>query len=97
TVSKFVCGNGIREGSEQCDCGGAASCANDPCCTSNCTLKAGALCSPKQDTCCTQTCQLLPKGRVCRNSTGHCDTPEFCDGNNPSCPTDVFLQNGTPC
>ena len=40
-----VCGNGIWEPpAEQCDCGGEASCENDTCCYSNCTLKGNATC-----------------------------------------------------
>ncbi len=37
------CGNGVVEGSEQCDCG--TNCDNDPCCVgSNCTLTSGSQC-----------------------------------------------------
>ena len=43
-----ICGNGVVEGSEQCDCGhdDAATCDyQDPCCTINCTLKITSQCT----------------------------------------------------
>ena len=39
-----VCGNGIWEPPEQCDCGGAVACTNNTCCNADCTLKAGKAC-----------------------------------------------------
>ncbi|KAI9010130.1 Metallo-peptidase family M12-domain-containing protein, partial [Hyaloraphidium curvatum] len=97
TASRFVCGNGIREGSEQCDCGGAEACASDPCCNSNCTFKANATCSPHHDTCCTPTCQFRANGTLCRPSTGECDVAEYCTGSSGTCPSDTFVADGSPC
>ena len=40
------CGDGIREGSEECDCGALPCSTVDPCCDdATCMLKAGAQCS----------------------------------------------------
>ncbi|KAH3785553.1 hypothetical protein DPMN_163644 [Dreissena polymorpha] len=34
---------------------------------------------------------------LCRAQVGECDLPEFCLGDNPACPSDVFLQDGLQC
>lgn len=40
-----VCGNGVLEHGEECDCGSPAECAKDPCCNGKtCKLMAGAQC-----------------------------------------------------
>lgn len=97
TASKYVCGNGIREGAEECDCGGAAACANDPCCNSNCTFKGPATCSPKHDSCCSASCGFATNGTLCRSSRGVCDVAEYCNGTAASCPADGFVADGTTC
>ncbi|ORZ38848.1 Metallo-peptidase family M12-domain-containing protein [Catenaria anguillulae PL171] len=97
-VSISQCGNGIVEDGEQCDCGGRDGCANNACCNTNCTLKAGATCDDKSDECC-RSCQIVSNSTrtMCRPSRGECDRPEFCDGTSKLCPKDEFAPNGNTC
>lgn len=107
-----ICGNGVIEGDEECDCGGAESkspiinlhqiqpflaCAPDPCCFANCTLKAGAICDDLSHTCC-RNCAVIPAAEKhpCRTSSGECDVPEVCLGDK-NCPKDTFKQDGLNC
>ncbi|XP_074899528.1 disintegrin and metalloproteinase domain-containing protein 2-like isoform X5 [Buteo buteo] len=50
-----VCGNGIVERGEQCDCGAAEACLEDKCCTKMCRFKPGVKCS--SGLCCNE-CQV---------------------------------------
>ncbi|KAG8547456.1 hypothetical protein GDO81_028332 [Engystomops pustulosus] len=88
------CGNGFLEEGEQCDCGEPEECTN-PCCNAkNCTLKEGAQCAHGD---CCQDCKLKSAGTLCREKSGACDLPEFCRGNNPFCPANVYMLDGSPC
>ncbi|KAG0073077.1 hypothetical protein BGZ89_012145 [Linnemannia elongata] len=92
-----VCGNGIREEGEQCDCGTPEECALDPCCDgTTCKFKGTAVCDDMNDDCC-HNCQLAPKGQVCRSAVSNCDIAETCSGSSAMCPPDVQLPNLTPC
>ena len=93
--NKGICGNGIREGDEECDCG--SNCAQDTCCYQNCTLKAGALCSDSNDGCC-RNCHVIPKSEnyVCRPANGICDISESCSGEK-TCPQDLYKDDGLVC
>lgn len=41
--------------------------------------------------------QVTPAGELCRPPKDACDLEEYCDGQQPACPEDVFQENGTPC
>ncbi|KAF9079751.1 hypothetical protein BGX23_003309 [Mortierella sp. AD031] len=92
-----VCGNGIPEEGEQCDCGSPEECALDPCCDgTTCKFKGGAVCDDMNDDCC-RNCQLAPKGQVCRSAVSNCDIAETCTGTTAICPPDTQIPNLTPC
>ena len=95
TVKDPVCGNGVREGKEECDCGSRLECT-DPCCNPNtCQLASGAQCSAGP--CCNDKCQFVPYGTQCRAAVGECDIAEFCSGESSECPKDNVKLNGIPC
>ncbi|KAF9577447.1 hypothetical protein BGW38_007336, partial [Lunasporangiospora selenospora] len=83
-----ICGNGLKESGEDCDCGSPESCAKDPCCDgATCKFKAGAICDDLNDDCCLN-CQLRPAGQVCRQAISECDIQEI---------PGVYFLDGTPC
>ncbi|KAJ3413625.1 hypothetical protein HDV05_007769 [Chytridiales sp. JEL 0842] len=97
TISENICGNGVKEGNEECDCGSAADCANDPCCDGKtCKLTPGSVCDDLNDDCCSK-CQLRAQGQVCRKSIGICDYAETCTGLSATCPKDLHHPNQEPC
>ncbi|KAJ5815129.1 hypothetical protein N7474_006906 [Penicillium riverlandense] len=97
TITGSVCGNGIVEAGEECDCGGDQNCGDDPCCDpTTCKFKDGAVCDDSNDSCCT-SCQFTPANTVCRPSTGQCDIAEYCTGTTGACPNDAFEKDGTDC
>ena len=88
-----MCGNGLVEDGEDCDCG-SLECS---CCTAECTFPAGAQCSPHNGACCDDSCQIKPKGSLCRASANDCDIPEYCDGEEVVCPRNDFRHTGAEC
>lgn len=89
------CGNGVVDGTEECDCGGRENC-EDPCCDPlTCTLKAHAQCAAHHKCC--HRCELKKAGEVCRGSRSSCDVAEQCDGVSGDCPADGHLIDGTVC
>ena len=93
-----TCGNGIVEGTEQCDPG-----TNNPsdCCSSNCMYESSSYtCRSASGTCdVAETCSgssatcpvdaVQPNTFTCRASQGVCDLEEKCDGSTKTCPTDL--------
>jgi hypothetical protein len=98
TVPPQVCGNGVVEGTEQCD-GGA-------CCSNDCTFaSAGTTCGGSAAACdALDTCngsggcvdRIDPVGTVCASANGICDPADTCDGVNRTCPVTV-ASAGTAC
>ncbi|KAM6438958.1 disintegrin and metalloproteinase domain-containing protein 21-like [Rhynochetos jubatus] len=90
-----LCGNGVLEKAEECDCGSDKACLQERCCiSSSCLLAPGASCFRGE---CCHRCRFQPAGKICRENKGICDLPEYCNGSSGTCPTDVFKQDGTLC
>ncbi|KAK4292187.1 hypothetical protein Pmani_035029 [Petrolisthes manimaculis] len=101
---KSICGNGVVEAGEECDCGWEEDC-DEPCChpmrnspkkhQQPCTLKSNKVCSPSQGPCCTHDCQMK-RGAKCRDDNG-CRDSSYCDGRGPQCPPSTNKPNKTIC
>ncbi|XP_062069120.1 disintegrin and metalloproteinase domain-containing protein 20-like [Lepus europaeus] len=92
--ARYICGDGLIDGNEQCDCGTYKQCEKDACCFANCTLKPGAVCA--SGLCC-KDCQFREIGELCREQENECDLPEWCNGTSQECPEDVYVRNGQTC
>ncbi|CAG8565711.1 12531_t:CDS:10 [Cetraspora pellucida] len=94
-LTTAMCGNGLKESGEECDCG--TDCAKDPCCDgATCKLKNGSKCDDTNDLCC-RNCTYKPANETCRPAVSSCDIPEVCPGNSGDCPPDSHIQDGTSC
>ncbi|XP_048007245.1 uncharacterized protein LOC125242533 [Leguminivora glycinivorella] len=97
-----ICGNGVVEEGEECDCGWASECT-DVCCRPQaarphykpCTLTEHSVCSPSQGPCCTASC-TLKFGDKCRSDNG-CRDAAHCDGKRAACPASRHKANKTRC
>ncbi|XP_071444050.1 disintegrin and metalloproteinase domain-containing protein 10 [Hetaerina americana] len=99
-----LCGNGVVEAGEECDCGWEEDC-RDTCCfpmrtypppdEPPCRLTPRSVCSPSQGPCCTTNCQLR-FGDKCRDDNG-CRDSSYCNGRGPHCPLSTNKPNKTIC
>ncbi|XP_059101060.1 disintegrin and metalloproteinase domain-containing protein 18 [Peromyscus eremicus] len=92
-----VCGDGIVEADEECDCGNDTECLFKECCHyETCRLKASAKCG--SGACCTSNCELSAAGTPCRKAVDpECDFTEYCSGSSNQCVPDTFALNGHLC
>jgi len=99
-----LCGNGVVEDGEECDCGWEEDCQEE-CCwpqrtkyTKNqlpCTLRPNRKCSPSQGPCCTKECGYNI-GNKCRDDNG-CRDDSYCNGGGTHCPNSNLKPNKTVC
>uniref|UniRef100_A0A669FBJ6 Disintegrin and metalloproteinase domain-containing protein 10 n=1 Tax=Oreochromis niloticus TaxID=8128 RepID=A0A669FBJ6_ORENI len=97
-----ICGNGLVEEGEECDCGYQDQC-KDQCCFSadsgegeKCKLRPGKVCSPSQGPCCTTECTFKTNSEVCRPDS-ECANEGRCGGNTALCPASQPKANFTSC
>ncbi|XP_045142796.1 disintegrin and metalloproteinase domain-containing protein 18 [Echinops telfairi] len=94
---KPVCGDGILDPNEECDCGNEEECQFKKCCDySTCKLKDSVKCG--SGACCTSKCELSTAGTPCRESIDEeCDFTEYCNGTSVNCVPDTYALNGHRC
>ncbi|CAK7294747.1 Disintegrin and metalloproteinase domain-containing protein 18 [Vulpes lagopus] len=95
--NQSVCGNGILEPNEECDCGSQEECQFKKCCDfKTCKLKGSAKCG--SGPCCTSNCEISVAGTPCRKIIDQeCDFTEYCNGTSSNCVPDTYASNGMLC
>ncbi|XP_068228100.1 LOW QUALITY PROTEIN: uncharacterized protein Kul [Palaemon carinicauda] len=99
-----ICGNGVVENGEDCDCGWEEDC-EETCCypmktnpkkgQTPCTLRPNKTCSPSQGPCCTNDCHFKERDK-CRDDNG-CRDSSYCNGRYAQCPPSTNKPNKTIC
>ncbi|KAJ3393126.1 hypothetical protein HDU92_007957 [Lobulomyces angularis] len=89
-----ICGNGIVEVNEECDCG--QNCDINKCCGTDCKFISPAVCDQSTQECC-ENCQFKPAGAICRSSLDMCTLNQTCTGKEAFCHKSAILTNGVTC
>ncbi|XP_064456183.1 disintegrin and metalloproteinase domain-containing protein 10-like isoform X2 [Ornithodoros turicata] len=87
-----LCGNNIREGEEECDCGFTGDECTDPCCyaqvnkdkKAGCKLRPNAMCSPTAGACCSTTCTFMDQNHKC-SEEDECNLSSTCNSVSAQC------------
>ncbi|XP_007235314.3 disintegrin and metalloproteinase domain-containing protein 17 [Astyanax mexicanus] len=91
-----VCGNSRVEEGEECD-PGLLHLSTDPCCTADCKLRPGKLCSDRNSACC-KNCVYEKKGKQCQEQiNATCKGESYCTGTSSKCPPPENLLDKTTC
>ncbi|MBN3296285.1 ADA10 protein, partial [Amia calva] len=101
-----ICGNGLVENGEECDCGYSDQCKDQCCYDANqaenvkCKLRPGKKCRqvavPSQGPCCTAQCSFKSSSDKCREES-ECAEQGNCSGKTAQCPTSEPKANFTAC
>ncbi|RWS01702.1 disintegrin and metalloproteinase domain-containing protein 10-like protein [Dinothrombium tinctorium] len=100
-----VCGNGIKESGEECDCGMPDTChLIDPCCVPKggwgrekpCHYSSKVQCVPTDGPCCSEVCTFIPL-LANKKCTKECFEDSVCLGNTSACPAMRYKKADTWC
>lgn len=101
-VPQTVCGNGIVEAWEECDCGETSLDCKEECCypadhrQSPCQLKSRKICSPSEGPCCTSQCEFATEEGECSQET-QCRFATKCSGKKATCPIALHKSDTDTC
>ncbi|XP_023243177.1 disintegrin and metalloproteinase domain-containing protein 10-like isoform X1 [Centruroides sculpturatus] len=104
TLQRSVCGNGIVEEGESCDCDDSTGQCDIEmtCCTSRnsllpCTIQEGKDCSPATDKCCDLNCRINTRDNIkCFSNVLCYNTSNECNNLSPFCPL-IQEPDQSPC
>ena len=101
-VPQNICGNGIVEGWEDCDCGESTLECKEKCCypadhrNNPCLLKSRKVCSPSAGGCCSPECEFLNDETECSDTT-ECKYAAKCTGKSNVCPIPLHKSDTSEC
>ncbi|XP_064470931.1 disintegrin and metalloproteinase domain-containing protein 10-like [Ornithodoros turicata] len=98
------CGNNIREGEEECDCGYSDDDCTDSCCypyknnegKAGCKLRPHAACSPTAGSCCSSACSFMDQNHRC-SEENECKFSSTSTSVSAECPQQRYKDNLTVC